>query len=136
MVMLVVGVLLSGCGGDADRGSMKSYSEPTKVVERVEFYLNKLKEVMADDNYNGFREPVLSGAKPQIEQTLPYALKSQVDDAALQESAVAKSEELTKVFTEEVWDPATADPVELAKAREGVQKCLDITAEIKTMLGG
>jgi hypothetical protein len=123
-------------GGCKDSAGMKGYTQPLRVVERTEMYLNNVKTKMAADDYAAANEPEIGMAEELIRQVLPYSLQSKMEDGSTKQEALAKLTELQKVFAEQVHEPAWASPPDLGKARPGVEACLKLVGELKNTLGG
>ena len=137
--MLVSGVLvcagvLAGCGEEKD---MKGHSQPRTAVARAELWVTRLQEMMASPDYSPDREPTLGRVTTIVTAELPYALsESKLKDAALREQVAPKLAELQQTFQQQVHEPIFADPMDLDKARAGVDECLGVVRQIKEMLGG
>jgi hypothetical protein len=127
------GLVWAGC---KDSGGMKGYTQPLNVVGQTELYLNNVKTKMAADDYTAANESEIGMADELIRQKLPYSLNSKMEDGSTKQEALAKLAELQKVFKEQVHDPAWATPADLAKARPGVDECLKLVRELKSILGG
>ena len=127
-----LGLLIGGCKS----GELKSYSEPLQVVERAEFGLTQLKEKLDNPDYTPVDEPAIARATDEIRASMPYALSKKLKDKTLKGELTAKMEQLQETFNKEVFDAVYADPRDLATARTGVDQCLAIVAEMKSILGG
>jgi len=129
-----VGLLvLIGCGKGAD---LKGYSEPLEAVSRAELWIGRLQGAMAQPDYTPVQEMFLGRVQNIVEVELPYSLSRKLRDASAKQQIQPHVERLQKVFTEQVYEPAFADPMNLDEARAGVEQCLAIVAEMKAILGG
>ena len=132
--VLGAAVCLAGCGDDAN---LEDYSAPLRVVERTELYLTGLKDKRLPlPDFDGNNDLALSFSGELVRLTLPGAVGSGIKDASRKEQALAKCEQLKQVFDEQVDTPARADPPQVDKAIAGVEQCLEIVGQIKSVLGG
>lgn len=122
-----------GCGDEAE---LKSYSEPLRVLNRTEKYLKVLQEKLARDDYSPVQEPGVQRSSQLIKTNLEYSFGAKLEDEQAKERLAPKLQDLQKVFDEQVSTPIYADPPDLPKARAGVEQCLDIVAQMKSILGG
>ena len=132
--VLGAAVCLAGCGDDAN---LEDYSAPLRVVERTELYLTGLKDKkLPSPDFDGNNDLALSFSGELVRLTLPGAVAGGIKDASRKEQALAKCEQLKQVFDEQVDTPARADPPQVDKAIAGVEQCLEIVGQIKSVLGG
>ena len=122
-----------GCGGEAER---KGYSEPLRVLNRTEKYLNVLQEKLTRDDYLPVQEPGVERSSQLIKTNLEYSLGAKLKDEQAKQRVAPKLDQLQQVFDQQVSTPIYASPPDLPKARAGVEQCLAIVAEMKDMLGG
>ena len=132
-VGLAGGLALLGCGDSAD---LKGYAEPKRVAERTEFYLNGLKKQLAKPDYDPVNDPAISVSAELITQSLPSAIQTKVTNESTKQEALAKCEQLKKVFAEKVRAPIDAEPRDLNAAGTGTDECLEIARQVTKLLGG
>ena len=126
-------VILVGCGKGAN---LKGYSEPLEAVNRAELWMGRLQGAMAQPDYTPVREMFLGRVQSIVEVELPYSLGRKLKDASVKQEIQPHIEQLQKVFKEQVHEPAFADPMDLDRARAGLDECLGIVRQIKQILGG
>jgi len=128
----VFGILAGGC----ESAELKAYSEPLQVVERAELGLTRLKDKLENPDYTPVDEPAIAQSTDEIRASMPYSLGKKLKDEALKGELTPKMEQLQETFNKQVFDAVYADPRDLATARAGVDQCLAIVAEMKSILGG
>jgi len=126
-------LVLIGCGKGED---LKGYSEPLEAVNRAELWIGRLQGAMAQPDYTPVREMFLGRVQSIVEMELPYSLEHKLKDASVKQQIQPHIEQLQKVFKEQVHEPVFADPLDLDKARAGVDECLGVVQQIKQILGG
>jgi hypothetical protein len=126
--------LVGGCGGGA--GKIKGDPTALRVAERLEGFLNALKEKLASSDYDRRGDLAISQSSLLIKTKLPVMISERVTDEAVKQQALAKCKELEELYKKVVLEPVDGKPQDLSKAIDGVDQCLPLVDEIKGMLGG
>ena len=132
-VGLAFGMALVGCKKSEEQIIA---SRPLKRVQQLEGALVALQNHLGEPNYGRANDPAISAAEQALTVYLPIFINEGVPDESLKQEALAKLEELNKVFTDKVLGPVDGKPQDLAKGAEGVDECLLLVAELEDLLGG
>ena len=95
-----------------------------------------LQEKLTRDDYSPVQEPGVQRSSQLIQTNLEYSFGAKLKDEQAKQRVAPKLDQLQQVFDEQVSTPIYASPPDLPKARAGVERCLGIVAEMKSVLGG
>ena len=132
-VGLVFGMAWVGCEKSQEQIVA---SRPVKEVKQLEGALVALKNHLGEPNYSRANDPAISAAQQAITEYLPMFINEASMDESVKEEVLAKLEEIDKVFADRVLGPVDGKPQDLAKGAEGVDECLPLVVELKSLLGG
>jgi hypothetical protein len=132
-VLLMFSIGVMGCGGG--KGSVTADKTAPQAVKTLERAMTALKRNLGQPGYQRQNDPAISQARSLIVETIPIFITERMEDEAVKEEALAKCKELEELYKKVVLDPVDGKPQDLNRAIEGVDECMPLVEELKSILG-
>ena len=130
----VVGLLLGGvgCGGSEQ---VKGRTSPDRTISETRMFLELLRDRRLDAaDFVPAQDNALGMSTQLIREMLPFSIRKKLRSVEARQRAEPLVEQVGKTFDDEVYAPLMAAEPDLARARTGIEQCLQALGELEAAI--